>query len=435
MPAWDDSSKTLYFVSNRDRFQAVYRIDSAGIGRRLTESLDAVFDPRPIPGTDRFLATVFRHGQFQVYEFSASESEGGEIALGISDGTPDWHWDTAAPEVSSRRAEYHSRFSLDVAQGGFLVDPSLRTGEGIQAVLSDMMGNHLLFFNLANSTFSTSDFLSNFSAGLTYVNLSQRLNYGLSVFHFSGNFFDTLSFPFQEKRSGASVLLSYPMSKFQRVETAVSLAYSETDRASIDFRRKGAVAEHSVSFVHDNTLWLPSGPIDGSRLNVTAGLRMNLKKGAAENTVLLGDYRRYFRTGQRSAYAIRLQGRLSEGENPEFYWIGGSLNLRTYNRRDITGNRTLMFNQEIRFPLLRGLVLGLPMGNLELPGIQGAFFLDAGSAWNEGWPPPEWYGVYGFGMRMGFGGFLVLRLDMGRRTDFVKLGDTTHSRFFIGWNY
>lgn len=435
MPAWDDSLRALYFVSNRDRFQAVYRVDSAGRGHKLTESLDAVFDPRPIPGTGRFLATVFKRGQFQVHEFAAPEELGEEVTLGVGDGTPYWHWDSAAPDVSSRRAEYRSRFSLDIAQGGVLVDPSLQTGEGVQAALSDMMGNHLLFLNLANTTFSTSDFLANFSAGVTYVNLSQRLNYGLSVFHYSGDFFDTLDFPFEETRSGASVLLSYPMSKFQRVETSVSLAYAETDRASIDFQRKGAMGTHSVSFVHDNTLWLPSGPIDGSRFNVTAGLRMNLKKGAAENTILLGDYRRYLRMGQRSAYAVRLQGRLSEGDNPEFYWIGGSLNLRTYDRRAITGNRTLMLNQEIRFPLIRGLILGLPMGNIELPGVQGAFFLDAGSAWAEGWPPPEWYGVYGFGMRMGFGGFLVLRLDMGRRTDFEKFGDTTHSRFFIGWNY
>lgn len=91
-------------------------------------------------------------------------------------------------------------------------------------------------------------------------------------------------------------------------------------------------------------------------------------------------------------------------------------------------------NQELRFPLARGLLLGLPIGDLELPGIQGAIFADAGAAWNESWPPP-WVGSTGFGLRMGFGGYLVLRLDVGRRTDFEKLWKNTYSEFYIGWNY
>src|SRR5690606_15028772 len=128
------------------------------------------------------------------------------------------------------------------------------------------------------------------------------------------------------------------------------------------------------------------------------------------------------------------QGRWSEGANPEFFWIGGSTGMRTYDRRQISGKRTLMLNQEVRFPLLRGLILGLPMGNLVLPGVEGAVYVGAGSAWDGGWPPP-WYGAYGVGMRMGFGGYLVLRLDIGRQTDFETLGSDTHTRFFIGWDY
>ncbi|MCA9726324.1 MAG: BamA/TamA family outer membrane protein [Candidatus Eisenbacteria bacterium] len=433
-PVWDPDTRGIYFTSDRDRFSAVYWVDGRGEGRRLTHSLDGLFDPRPVPGEDAFLATVFREGTFQVHRFAVPDSSGPAIALQPATAEPPWHWNDTHPEVASRRQSYRTRFALDVAQGGALVDPSLRTGEGVQAVLSDLMGNHLLYFNLANSTFSTDSFLRNFSFAGTYVNLTRRLNYGLSAFHYSGDFYDNLAFPYFEQRSGASVLLSYPLSKFRRIETSLSLAYAETDRPSIDFRRKGAIGTHLVSYVQDNTLWLPTGPIDGRRFNLTAGLTMNLGQGKEENTVLIGDYRHYFRIGQYSAYALRFQGRWSEGANPEFFWIGGSAGMRTYDRRQISGKRTLMLNQEVRFPLIRGLIFGLPMGNLELPGVEGAWFLDAGSAWDEGWPPP-WYGSYGFGLRMSFGGVLVMRLDIGRQTDFEKLGSDTHTRFFIGWDY
>lgn len=433
-PWWDARTRQVYFVSDRDRRSTVCRVDLAGRGHQVLDCLDGLFDPRPLPQANAFLATVFRRGSFQVHRFALPESLGAPITLDDAAEAPPWHWETDAPPVVSRQEKYRTRFSLDVAQGGVLVDPQLRTGEGLQAVLSDVMGNHLIFFNLANTTFSTTDFLRNFSTAVTYVNLTRRLNYGLTAFHLSGDFYDTLDFPFFEQRSGVSAFLSYPLSKFQRIDTSVSVSYAETDRVSVDFQRKGAVGAHSVSLVRDNTLWIPTGPIDGHRFNLTAGLTMNLSTAEPENTVLLGDLRRYFRTGLRSTYAVRLQGRWSEGNNPEFYWLGGSHSIRTFDRRAITGKRSLLLNQELRFPLVRGLAIGLPMGNLEFPGIEGAFFLDAGSAWNERWPPP-WSGAYGVGFRMSFGGFMVMRLDVGRRTDFESFGKQTHTRFFIGWDY
>ncbi|MCA9758249.1 MAG: PD40 domain-containing protein [Candidatus Eisenbacteria bacterium] len=432
-PVWDPNDRSVLFVSDRDRFYGVYRVDEEGRGHKLTRSLDAILDPRPLPDGSGFLASVYRRGTFQVYEFSNPDTLGPAVDLMAATGAP-WEWEEASPTVEPRKANYSTRFSLDFAQGGLLVDPSLRSGEGLQIVMSDLMSNHLIAFDLANTTFSTSEFLDNFSAGFTYLNLKRRLNYGLSAFHYSGNFYDNLSLPYFERRSGASVLLSYPLSKFERFQTSFTLAYSETDRPSIGFERKGAVGTHFVSFIHDNSLWIPTGPIDGHRLNITAGLRLNLKEGSEESTYLLGDYRRYFRVGTRSTYAVRLQGRWSDGPNPEFYWIGGSHGMRTYDRRQIAGKRTLMLNQEVRFPLVRGLVLGLPMGNLELPGVEGAVYFDAGSGWDEDWPP-DFLGGYGVGFRMGFGGYLVLRLDVGRRTDFESFGKETHTRFYIGWDY
>jgi len=434
-PVFDLERRGLMFVSDRDGWRNVYWIDETGTGRRLTQSLDAIFDPRPVRGEPRFLATVFSRGRFQIRSFAFPDSSGPGVTLAPSDAAVPWVEPQAerAGLVSVERS-YRPRFGLDVAQGGVLVDPGARAGEGVQAALSDMMGNHLIFMQLGNSTAVTSDFLRNFSAGVTYVNLSRRLNYGLSAFHFSGDSYDAYDLPYHESRSGGGVLLSYPFSKFERIETHLNLAYTETDRSSVSFYRKAGVATHSISLIHDTSLWLPTGPIDGARWNLTAGLALNLRQGASESTLLLADYRRYLRLGFLSAYAFRAQGRFADGDNPALFDLGGSHSLRLYPRRVQVGRHSALLNQEVRFPLLRGLALGLPMGNLELPGVEGALFVDAGSAWDRG-QSPEWRGAYGMGFRLGLGGLLVMRLDVGRRTDWKRFSPSTHIDFFIGWNY
>ena len=161
---------------------------------------------------------------------------------------------------------------------------------------------------------------------------------------------------------------------------------------------------------------------------------LDLAKGVSESSLVLADYRRYVRLGRRSAYAFRAQGLYSDGPNPRTFFLGGSLNLRGYPRRGLQGNRSVLINQEIRFPLVQRWLVHLPVGALEFPSIQGALFIDAGQAWDEGEPPP-FVGSLGGSLRMGLGGVLVLRLDLARRTDFEKIGKKSHWDFFIGWNY
>jgi hemolysin activation/secretion protein len=116
--------------------------------------------------------------------------------------------------------------------------------------------------------------------------------------------------------------------------------------------------------------------------------------------------------------------------------LGGTHTLRGYPRRDLFGTRSVLVNNEYRFPLISGFLIGFPFGALEFPGVEGAFFTDAGWLWDDGedvpWPP---LGSVGFSFRMAFGGFLVFRFDLARRTDFERLEKKTHTDFFIGWDY
>lgn len=436
-PACDSVRREILFTSDRDGFFDAYRIDTEGNGERLTRSLEPLLDPRPTPGGRAFLATVFRDARFEVRSFARSDTAGEPVCLAAAaaDTLRPWDWNAVAAPVTSRTTRYRPRFGLDIAQGGVLLDPGMRTGEGLSAAFSDVMGNHLLFVGLGNGSFSSSSrFLDELSASVAYVNLGRRLNYGLSAFHYAGEYYDPLGYPYFERRAGVGLILRYPFSKFTRIESNASMAYGETDRLRTGFRRSGPLASHSVAWIRDTSLWLATGPIDGLRMNVTAGTTVDLHRGGPESALILGEWNRYLRLGLLSCYAVRLQGRWSDGDNPDVFLLGGSHSLRGWPHRGLNGKRTLLWNNEVRFPLMRGAVLGLPPGDLELPGVQGAVFLDGGAAWSEGWPPP-WVGSYGIGFRMGFGGFLVLRLDLAKRTDFRDWSGRTQTEFYVGWNY
>ena len=141
--------------------------------------------------------------------------------------------------------------------------------------------------------------------------------------------------------------------------------------------------------------------------------------------------RRYFRTGLRTALAVRAFAYYSGGTRPQRVAIGGSWALRGYPEYSyVAGNRAVMANVEWRFPITNFLSIGFPVGELRLPGVQGALFTDLGRAWSEGAPDRAWLGAYGLGLRMSLFMPLVLRLDLGWR---YAIGDA--GSYFLPANY
>ena len=51
-------------------------------------------------------------------------------------------------------------------------------------------------------------------------------------------------------------------------------------------RRVGWIASHYLSYVHDNSLWMPSGPIDGGRFRVTAGISTDFTNSRFDSYLL-----------------------------------------------------------------------------------------------------------------------------------------------------
>jgi outer membrane protein assembly factor BamA len=238
------------------------------------------------------------------------------------------------------------------------------------------------------------------------------------------------------------------MDRFSRVEGTLVVEHSDR----VDFtlpvdqpRRIGWIASHYASYVHDNSLWIPSGPIDGTRFSLTAGISNDFSNGRFDSYLLSGDWRRYFRLGGRSTYAVRTLGFYSGGDRPRRINIGGTLGLRGYPQFGyILGSHAFMLNQELRFPLLNHLTFGTPFGDVTFPEIQGSLFADAGKATFPTGPERALLGSYGLSFRLAIAPLAVLRLDVGRRfTDDNYAGYSLNSEqkkpgfvsFFFGYNY
>jgi hemolysin activation/secretion protein len=211
-------------------------------------------------------------------------------------------------------------------------------------------------------------------------------------------------------------------------------------------RRVGWIASHYLSYVRDNSLWIPSGPIDGGRLSVTAGVSSDFSNSRFDSYLVSGDWRKYFRLGRRSTWAVRAFGYYSGGDRPRRINIGGTLALRGYPQFGyIVGARAFMFNQELRFPALSHLTLGTPFGDVDLPEIQAALFTDVGRATFSTSTTRALLASYGVSFRMALGPLTVLRLDVGRRFsdgdhfEGYSLSDNQKKRsfvsFFFGYNY
>ena len=431
-PSWSPDGSRIAFASDRDGQFDLYGTDPSGTGGRFKRLLGSAMDPSWLPGGKSLLFTGFRRGGFGIYQMAAADSLVDPFTLTTEEAPTPWRWEDTLARSTQTPAPYEPRYGLDLVQGGIAVEPTENVGEGLQGAVSDLLGNRLFYFQLGNTAQSTNEILSRMNGGAWFINLQHRWNYGMGVFHTAGDYQDAIGDQYFERRAGVSLLASYPFSRFSRIEGTAQAYYDEKERAAL-VTRHGFLTTHSISLIRDNALWFPTGPRDGGRYNLTAALTTNWNNYRTENVMASADLRRYLRTSQWTTIALRLQGRVSSGADPQRFAMGGSYSLRGYGRRSIYGTRMYLANAEYRFPLFDRLVLGIPP--VELPGIEGAVFADAGNAWEkfEKFPRPK--GSFGLGLRMSLGGYFVLRYDLARQTDFQSIKPGWEREFYVGFDY
>lgn len=453
-PTWGPDGR-IYFTSSRDSVLNVFSVDSMGEGRRETSAWSGVFDGVPLPGNNGLLLGGFHDLSWNLYRVPVDSAAQRE-RFSIDSGPPSGRWAWAVPGdttlgTAAAGEPYQRRMTLDVAAGSAVFVPGYGGAQGVAFLMSDLLGDNLIFGSIGSfQGRQLGSVFANISANAVYLNRQRRLNWGFGAFRTRGrNFEGDQVVAYTETAMGVLGLLRYPLTRFNRIEG--TFVFEHSDR--VDFtlpvdepRRVGWIASHYLSYVHDNSLWLPSGPIDGTRFSLTTGISTDFTNGRFDSYLLSADWRRYFRTGSKSAYSIRALGFYSGGDRPRRINIGGTLGLRGYPEfGNILGSQAFMLNQELRFPVLNHLILGTPFGDLGFPEIQGALFTDVGKATfpTEGLDR-AWLGSYGLSFRLALAPLVVLRLDLGRRFSddrFVGYSldrdqrDPGFISFFFGYNY
>lgn len=273
---------------------------------------------------------------------------------------------------------------------------------------SDVLGDHrLVGFTSLQIDLKNSDY------GISYYYLKNRVNMGIDLFH-------TARFVYQDRAQsiqlyryrnfGANLSFSYPLNRFYRLDFGLGLlnaTQTNLDDAFVESRDNTFLVP-SVSFVHDNTIFGYTAPIDGSRYRLEIMANPIINPSQYGFYSINYDYRNYLRFWYDYSFAIRLSGGFSWGNNPQKFFIGGvenwvnrqwstgripldspsdfvflsaGLPLRGYDYAERIGSKYTIANFELRFPFIRYLVTGaLP---ILFSNIMGAVFFDAGAAWDN----------------------------------------------------
>lgn len=446
-PSWSKDGKRLAFTSDVDGVQNVWIMDMArrspGGARsmtRLTKFTTSAFDPTWTRSGDLVVGT-FEKLSFQlrsIKNVAAVIDTATDVRLvDLGDKERPWEAKTVDGVSELKRYRYRGEYSLDIAQSAISTDPVFGTSGGAAVALSDLLGNEQYYFLLYNTAESQSDFLSSFNVAISRISQGQRTNYAYGIYRFSGRRYDLTVRDdfFFERVFGGYFALSYPLSKFERVESEMSLSSSNREIEGSFLERRALLLSNSVSFTHDNSLWGPSGPLDGSRFNVTLAYTSDIQFSNVSYFTVLADYRQYFRLAARSSFASRVWLFYNDGKESRRFVMGGSWDLRGWPRWSIRGEKLWLTSHELRFPFVDQFAVQFPFGGLSFWSIRGAVFFDAGSAWDKTYE--ETLGSVGGGLRMNLGGFLVLRYDVGKRIEnnFTQFQNGLFYQFFFGWDF
>lgn len=442
-PKFSPNYKSLYCLADADGNKNIWEInysDFQPVGmNQKTKFLTSIFEYTFVDSNE-IITSSFEKFSFQFYSLNlddVKDTSNLEIAFDFSLIEEAWQPDKIFLNPELDKLEYEQEYALDYAISQVSVDPIYGTRGGAVFALSDLLGDDKYYFIFFNSAEFQSDFFKNINVAINKVNTSGRTNYGYGLFHFIGRRFDVRQSDnfFYERNFGGYFSLLYPLSSFQRFETSLTLSNSDRELTADILPRKALLLSNTISFVHDNSLWSRTGPMDGSRFRLLLGYTTDIRYGNSNFYSVIADYRKYFRLDKRLTLASRASIYYNHGKDASRYIAGGSWDLRGWPRFKIRGEKLWLSSVELRYPLIDQLYLKFPFMSLGLSGLKGALFLDAGSAWDDKYN--NTIGSFGLGLRINFLGAITFRYDVGKRilNDFSELSGHIFYHFFFGWDF
>ena len=142
------------------------------------------------------------------------------------------------------------------------------------------------------------------------------------------------------------------------------------------FLNHGTVVPLSLSLVSETTRFREFGPLSGHTYSLGVQFSPSFGGASLTRTTLEVDLRKYFRIGQGTVFAARAKGFRSTGENPDFFYFGGNMELRGYPYLSLSGNEGFFANLEFRFPLID--IMKTPLGILG--PVRGTLYAGIGGA-------------------------------------------------------
>ncbi|MCD6162382.1 MAG: PD40 domain-containing protein [candidate division Zixibacteria bacterium] len=443
-PKMSFSSDRMLFTSDMNGVSNIYLLENPLSEKprlvRLTDFATGVFDPVFTPNDSALVFCGYQDQSYNIYTMdldslikadSAFEMSNQPMAIAWAD-TSNWEPNELSGDYIKGNVKYKTKFSFDIAQSAVSYDAINGTVGGLQGAFTDMLGNHQYYFLVYNTANTKNELINSFNVAVTYFNRQKRLNWGLGVYRFYHEYNDAHYGFVSEESYGGLGLLSYPFSRFDRVEASLYLRkYFKETLFGDD--PDAVVATGMLSYIKDTSIWGSAGPIDGYRIHLNVSGSLNIKEANYYNSSIKTDIRKYFRLSESSTFAFRTMYFTSQGEDPQRYYLGGSWDLRGYSLRHFYGSNMFLVNNELRFPLLNRLHIGFPFGAIDFSAIRGAIFFDAGKAWDD--KTGNLAGSFGFGWRVNLGYVTVLRFDFTRTTDFKHVKNGFDFDFFFGWNF
>ncbi len=303
--------------------------------------------------------------------------------------------------------------------------------------VSDILGSHRFYL--------ITDYPGNLlesNLNFVYWYLERRLNLGFTFFkeqYPSLVWYDVL---LNEKYTGGGIAMEYPLDKFRRIDSDLYFYsiqqilyqwdYTEDDWVAFE-DTTSYVCPLSVSYIYDNSLWGYTGPVNGMRMQFTLAKAIPFARSFLSYTYLGCDLRKYFRIYPGYYFATRVFAETIDSKDFARLRIGGTGTIRGYDYLEFAGYDIGGINLEFRFPFIKRLHLGFPLP-LDIYGIRGALFLDAGYAVDDLSDVRVFEDGRLKDIKMGFGGgirirfpYFVLLLDMAKRTDLEDVSS--------GWQY
>ncbi len=444
-PQFSKGTSNLFFTSD---YEGVYNLYSlvrdpiSGLSTGMNKQsnlLTSVMEYSFID-SNTIITSALEKFSFQFYAMNIDEDRSEKpkyVAFDFSTPKEKWEPSKIILPTDKEKLVYENEYTLDYAVSQVTTDPVYGSRGGALFSLSDLMSDDRYIFLIYNTAEMQSEILKNFNVAISRVNSKRRTNFGYGIFHFSGRRYDIRQSEeyFYERSFGGYLSFVYPFSSFQRLEANVSIANSDKDLFGQVITRKALLVTNTISYVHDNSLWGPTGPMDGSRFRLLLGYTSDVKYSNVNYYSLIADYRYYLRISQRASIASRGAIFFNHGKEARRYFAGGSWDLRGWKRFSIRGEKLWLSSLELRYPLIDGIRIKFPFLGIGLSNFRGAIFFDAGSAWDEEYP--ETLGSVGIGLRINFLNVITFRYDVGKKIEnnFTKFQKRLFYQFFFGWDF